>query len=365
MNRHKKNKIKSFDTREVKLYDGNNAYNLTFSIAKLNDGTYVAYAKRNLAKDTDLLNKIKKEAPTSKSRGVLPYTNTISQSNKNVKSDNVSTKYSIQENKNNTQELTDSSFYLDSNARRYEDLLKTNYIEYFRKGNGDIRVSLLDSNNNLVNQLDLWSTTDAIRQFGNNLGNQLFNYAIDDVKRIDIGNDINNMGTATDYFMTHRPTQTGLTADDITNQNVETPIPQDTYEHPEYYFQMNEKSSQESLEALKRVRGNPNAEVTIYRATPGDKINKGDWITLSKSYAEWHNQSQFNGKANVLEMRVKAKDIQYAGDDINEYEKTFADSRRYKFQFYDILNGIKTKYISLLLTNLFQFYDILNGIKTL
>lgn len=319
MNRHKKNKIKSFDTREVKLYDGNNAYNLTFSIAKLNDGTYVAYAKRNLAKDTDLLNKIKKEAPTSKSRGVLPYTNTISQSNKNVKSDNVSTKYSIQENKNNTQELTDSSFYLDSNARRYEDLLKTNYIEYFRKGNGDIRVSLLDSNNNLVNQLDLWSTTDAIRQFGNNLGNQLFNYAIDDVKRIDIGNDINNMGTATDYFMTHRPTQTGLTADDITNQNVETPIPQDTYEHPEYYFQMNEKSSQESLEALKRVRGNPNAEVTIYRATPGDKINKGDWITLSKSYAEWHNQSQFNGKANVLEMRVKAKDIQYAGDDINEF----------------------------------------------
>ena len=101
MNRHKKNKIKSFDTREVKLYDGNNAYNLTFSIAKLNDGTYVAYAKRNLAKDTDLLNKIKKEAPTSKSRGVLPYTNTISKSNKNVKSDNVSTKYSMQENQNN------------------------------------------------------------------------------------------------------------------------------------------------------------------------------------------------------------------------------------------------------------------------
>ena len=38
---------------------------------------------------------------------MLPYTNTISQSNKNVKSDNVSDnvspKYSIQENKNNTQ----------------------------------------------------------------------------------------------------------------------------------------------------------------------------------------------------------------------------------------------------------------------
>lgn len=119
--------------------------------------------------------------------------------------------------------------------------------------------------------------------------------------------------------MNHRPTQTGLTADNIANQNVETPAPRDIYEHPEYYFQMNEKSSQESLRALKKVKGNPDAEITIYRATPGNKINHGDWITLSKTYANWHNQSQFNGKANVLEMKVKAKDIQFAGDDINEF----------------------------------------------
>ena len=73
------------------------------------------------------------------------------------------------------------------------------------------------------------------------------------------------------------------------------------------------------MSVLRKVRGNPNAEITIYRATPGSKINRGDWITLSKSYAKWHNQSQFDGKANVLEMRVKAKDVQYAGDDINEF----------------------------------------------
>ena len=145
------------------MYDGNNAYNSTFSIAKLNDGTYVTYAKRNLAKDTDLLNKIKKEAPTSKSRGVLPYTNNIQQSNKNVKFDNVSTKYSMQENTNNTQELDNSSFSYEINIQRYDDLLKTNYIEYFRKDNGDVRVNLIDSNNNLVNQIDLWSNTDAIK----------------------------------------------------------------------------------------------------------------------------------------------------------------------------------------------------------
>ena len=212
-----------------------------------------------------------------------------------------------------------SSFSFDSNIQRYEDLLKTNYIEYFRKDNGDVRVNLIDSNNNLINQLDLWSNTEAIKQFGEKLGNQLYNYATDNNQKINIGNDINNLGLETNYFMSHRPTQTGLTADNLINQNVETPMPKDIYNHPEYYFQMSEKSSQESMSVLQKVRGNPNAEITIYRATPGSKINRGDWITLSKSYAKWHNQSQFDGKANVLEMRVKAKDVQYAGDDINEF----------------------------------------------
>lgn len=220
-------------------------------------------------------------------------------------------KYSMQENQNDMP--------LDTTIRRYDDLSKTNYIEYFRKDNGDVRVSLIDTNNNLINQLDLWSNTEAIKQFGEKLGNQLYNYATDSNQKINIGNDINNLGLETDYFMNHRPTQTGLTADNIANQNVETPAPRDIYEHPEYYFQMNEKSSQESLRALKKVKGNPDAEITIYRATPGNKINPGDWITLSKTYANWHNQSQFNGKANVLEMKVKAKDIQFAGDDINEF----------------------------------------------
>ena len=220
---------------------------------------------------------------------------------------------------NNAENSNTSSFSVDSNIKRYDELSKTNYIEYFRKDNGDVRVNLIDSNNNLVNQLDLWSNTDAIKQFGERLGNQLYNYATDNNKKINIGNDINNLGLETDYFMNHRPTESGITADNLINQNVETPMPKDIYEHPEYYFQMNEKSSKESISVLRRIRNNPNAEITIYRATPGNKINHGDWVTLSKSYAEWHNQSQFDGKGNIIEMKVKATDVQYAGDDINEF----------------------------------------------
>lgn len=104
MNRHKDNKISSFDTRKVSFYDGKNAYDLDFSIAQMQDGNYVAYAKRNLSANNELLNKIKKEAPTSKSRGVLPYVDNITQNNNNVNSDISSTKYSMQENQNNTQD---------------------------------------------------------------------------------------------------------------------------------------------------------------------------------------------------------------------------------------------------------------------
>lgn len=224
-----------------------------------------------------------------------------------------------QDVQNNTQELDNSSFSFDENAKRYEDLKITNNIEFFKNNNGNVRVSMLDSNNNLVNQFDISSEQDSIKQLGENIGNYIFNKATDDYKTINIGNDINNLGNETDYFMNHRPNKDGATSDNLANQDIETPGPIDLYEHPEYYFQMNEEYSKESMDALRKIKGKPNATVTIYRATTGNKINPGDWITLSKTYAEYHNNSQFDGKANVLEMKVKAKDVKWAMDDINEF----------------------------------------------
>lgn len=134
MNRHKDNKISSFDTRKVSFYDGKNAYDLDFSIAQMQDGNYVAYAKRNLSANNELLNKIKKEAPTSKSRGVLPYVDNITQNNNNVNSDISSTKYSMQENQNNTQDnqgrtLTkeQQEYFKDSKVRDENGNLLTMY----------------------------------------------------------------------------------------------------------------------------------------------------------------------------------------------------------------------------------------------
>lgn len=230
-------------------------------------------------------------------------------------------KNAIEENIENL-ELDNSSFSF-ADAKRYDDLIKTNYIEYFRKDDGDVKVYLMDSNNNLLNEFNIWSNTNAIKELGADLGNKIYEAASDTHQKIEINNDINNLGTETDYFMNHRPSEGYGNA-----SNFEANM-SGIFEHPEWYLNLNEKYNNESLNALKKVRNNPEAEITIYRATPGNKINVGDWVTPSKSYAEYHNNTQFNGKGNILEMKVKAKDILFAGDDINEFGYFPDDNTKY------------------------------------
>lgn len=209
--------------------------------------------------------------------------------------------------------LTSTSFFVDPNSKQYDDLIKTNYIEYFRKDNGDVKVSLRDYNNDILNEFSLWSNTNAIKELGEKLGNKIYETATDTTEKINIGNDINNLGTDTDYFMNHRPSEGYGNASDF-----EANMP-DIFEHPEWYLNLDEKYNKESLSALKKVRNNPEAEITIYRATIGDKINPGDWVTPSKRYAQEHLKRSLNGNGNIVEQKVKAKDILFAGDDINEF----------------------------------------------
>ena len=101
LNRHIKQGITNFDTRVVNFYDGNNAYKIEFSIAKLNDGKKVAYAKKFFGLDNNLTQKIKAdEAMGNKSQlNQQPLlNNSIPSSNENVNT----TKYSIQESENNS-----------------------------------------------------------------------------------------------------------------------------------------------------------------------------------------------------------------------------------------------------------------------
>ena len=117
-----------------------------------------------------------------------------------------------------------------------------------------------------------------------------------------------------DDSMAHRPTETGATLDDITAKGELT---DDTiYSNPEWYSDMSQPYTKESFKQISNFKGQPNKEVTFYRAAAKDEIRNGDWVTLSKKYAQ--DQAERMGN-KVYTFKAKAKDLQFAGDDLNEF----------------------------------------------
>ena len=84
-------------------------------------------------------------------------------------------------------------------------------------------------------------------------------------------------------------------------------------------------ANEQSYKAIIEAKGNPEAEVTIYRAVPEGigTINQGDFVTLSPKYAELHAASGYgrggDEAGEVISQKVKVKDLLWAGDDVNEF----------------------------------------------
>jgi hypothetical protein len=93
------------------------------------------------------------------------------------------------------------------------------------------------------------------------------------------------------------------------------------YEKPQLYGSAYEQSDKESRSVLMSIRDKPNAPVTIYRAVPEsvDKINPGDWVTLSPTYAKEHLRSNLSSGGKVLSQVIPAKDLWFDGNSINEF----------------------------------------------
>lgn len=83
------------------------------------------------------------------------------------------------------------------------------------------------------------------------------------------------------------------------------------------------QADREVFDLARRVRGNPNAEVTMYRAVPKDEsiktINPGDWVSLSKSYAKNHGESVLGKDYKIIAQKVKAKELWTNADSIHEF----------------------------------------------
>lgn len=79
------------------------------------------------------------------------------------------------------------------------------------------------------------------------------------------------------------------------------------------------EANPEAIKQLKEASGNPNAKITIYRATVGDTINEGDWVFLERSLAEkWTKTPMGTPKkgCKVLTKEVAAKDVDWTGKNL-------------------------------------------------
>jgi hypothetical protein len=93
------------------------------------------------------------------------------------------------------------------------------------------------------------------------------------------------------------------------------------YKNPKLYGSGYAQSDKESRAAIVAIQGKPNAPVTIYRAVPEgvDKINPGDWVTLSPTYAKEHLESNILNGGKILSQVTPAKNLWFNGDSVNEF----------------------------------------------
>ena len=119
------------------------------------------------------------------------------------------------------------------------------------------------------------------------------------------------------YKISHRPmTRDGgaSTLDDLTSAFGEDIYGPDALQ----FFGSGDKREKQVLSLLKKVRGQPDAMVTIYRGAPDgvDKINPGDWVTLSPEVAA--DYANLEG-GRVISQKVPASHVTSWADSLLEF----------------------------------------------
>lgn len=127
-----------------------------------------------------------------------------------------------------------------------------------------------------------------------------------------------------EYGGLHRPDETGPPLHNLLDQSGEWTLPNDVYDKPHFYTGYTEPAYlQETTRAIKQARGKPHELVTIYRGAPpeADRINRGDWVSLSSSYAADHGKHSDDPSKDwpVISAQVPASHVRFAGDDLMEF----------------------------------------------
>lgn len=83
----------------------------------------------------------------------------------------------------------------------------------------------------------------------------------------------------------------------------------------------NPRVDQEAISVIKKMQGDPDGEVMVYRAVPEfvDEINPGDWVAITEEYARDHGDRYIQGQTRVLSKSIKAKELYSEGNSIQEF----------------------------------------------
>lgn len=190
-------------------------------------------------------------------------------------------------------ELEKSSFSFDEKAKRYDDLIKTDKIEYFTKDNGDIKIILLDSDSNLVNDFSSFSEKNTINLLGEGIGEYINKNSDNSNKTLYLKNNTINV-------------------DDITNK---------------IYNSLNKEESIYEQEINRRRNGNVESR-TIEREM-GENVSKREYT--KKEWNEFEQSAERNKTKTIsnyqkqLQTKVKTKfdkELKY----YNSAEKYFGGS---------------------------------------
>jgi hypothetical protein len=127
-----------------------------------------------------------------------------------------------------------------------------------------------------------------------------------------------------DWQDEHRPpsAEDGAPLHDLTGDGVIYPDDVYSANGPRYYGTGNAALDKQAFRIASMAKSNPDFDVMVFRAVPKNvdaEIRPGDWIAITRGYAQDHGESRFDGDYKIISKMVKAKDIYTNGDSIQEW----------------------------------------------
>lgn len=238
---------------------------------------------------------------------------------------------------NNIKTETDLSQYQSRNSEvRFLDMEKAGGINSKLQLLADDTLNLLFNKANVVKEESRVNSENDDIRFSRKANNSIDQHYMELAKRYKNGDSsveselrslVNNRAQEKgfgkpDYRMEHSAPNS---KDEISQSvdNLSGLYPDDLYSNKgyQYYGSGYDSMDRKAWEILKRVKGNPDAKVTIYRAYPkgtGGTITNGDWVTIVRDYAVEHGEANLDGDYQIVSKDVKASEVFTNADSLLE-----------------------------------------------